>query len=82
MWIAGCGRYEETALRAKKAVGLKIAGLDFLTPDSTRPMEEVGGAFLEINGAVGTALQTWPDEGKPCWMADEMVRYMFELDAA
>jgi len=70
----------EAALRAKKAIGLKIAGLDFLTPDSTKPIEEAGGAFLEINGAVGTALQTWPDEGKPCWMADEMVRYMFELE--
>jgi len=72
----------EAALRAKKAIGLKIAGLDFLTPDSTKAIEEVGGAFLEINGEVGTALHTWPDEGKPCWMADEMVRYMFELDAA
>lgn len=72
----------EAALRAKEAIGLKIAGLDFLTPDSTKPIDEAGGAFLEINGPVGTALHLWPDEGKPRWATDEMVRYMFELDPA
>ena len=72
----------EAALRAKEAIGLQIAGLDLVTPDATKAIEEVGGAFLEINTSPGVAIFTWPDEGKPFWMADEVLRYMFELDGA
>lgn len=35
--------------RAARLIGLDIAGIDFMTPDISRPWTEVGGAILEIN---------------------------------
>ncbi|MGD9712824.1 MAG: acetate--CoA ligase family protein, partial [Thermomicrobiales bacterium] len=41
----------EIARQAAKTVGLAVAGLDFVTPDITRSVWEVGGGIVEINGA-------------------------------
>ncbi|MBL8795620.1 MAG: hypothetical protein JNM56_17070 [Planctomycetia bacterium] len=41
------------AERAARAIGLDIAGLDFVTPDLTRSWREVGGAFIEVNASPG-----------------------------
>ncbi len=38
------------------AIGLKTAGLDYLTRDITRPPREAGGAFIEINATPGMAV--------------------------
>ncbi|MGH6947387.1 MAG: Mur ligase family protein, partial [Kiloniellales bacterium] len=49
------------AERAAQAVGLDVAGIDFLTPDITRSYREVGGAILEINRSPGL---------RPHWLAN------------
>ncbi|MDJ0948750.1 MAG: acetate--CoA ligase family protein [Alphaproteobacteria bacterium] len=41
------------AERAARLIGLDVAGVDFLTPDITRPWSEVGGAINEINPTPG-----------------------------
>jgi cyanophycin synthetase len=41
------------ALRATAAIGLVVAGVDFITPDITKSWHEVGGGFCEINATVG-----------------------------
>lgn len=41
------------AERAIRAIGLDIAGLDFITPDISRSWREVGGAFIEVNASPG-----------------------------
>ncbi|MFI4976836.1 MAG: glutamate ligase domain-containing protein [Caulobacterales bacterium] len=41
------------AERAAAITGLKVAGLDFMTPDITRSWREVGGGICEINVGVG-----------------------------
>jgi cyanophycin synthetase len=41
------------AERAARVIGLRIAGVDYLTPDISRSHLEVGGAICEINAAVG-----------------------------
>ena len=41
------------AERAARIVGLRVAGVDFLTTDISRSHFEVGGAICEINAAVG-----------------------------
>ena len=39
----------DMAVRAALAVGIDVAGVDFITPDISRPYYEVGGAICEIN---------------------------------
>jgi cyanophycin synthetase len=39
----------EAMLLGVRALGLDIAGVDYITPDITRPPAEVGGGFCEIN---------------------------------
>lgn len=41
------------AERAARAVGLDIAGVDFITPDISRSWREVGGAICEVNPSPG-----------------------------
>jgi cyanophycin synthetase len=43
----------EEALRAARAAGLRLAGVDVVTTDIERPLEETGGALLEVNGGPG-----------------------------
>jgi cyanophycin synthetase len=49
------------AERAARAVGLQVAGVDFLTPDITRSWREVGGGVCELNNVVGL---------RPHWLAN------------
>lgn len=39
--------------RAARAVGLDVAGIDFITPDIARSYRQVGGAICEINSSPG-----------------------------
>ena len=41
------------AERAARVVGLRITGVDFLTPDISRSHFDVGGAICEMNASVG-----------------------------
>jgi D-alanine-D-alanine ligase-like ATP-grasp enzyme len=38
---------------AVRAVGLRLAGVDVVTPDIARPLAEAGGAIIEVNGTPG-----------------------------
>ncbi len=40
----------EELLAAVAATGLRLAGVDVVTPDLTRPLAEAGGAVIEVNG--------------------------------
>ena len=41
------------ARSAQVAVGLRLAGLDVITTDPTRPLAETGGVITEVNGTPG-----------------------------
>jgi D-alanine-D-alanine ligase-like ATP-grasp enzyme len=43
----------EESARAVAAVGLRLAGIDLVTPDISRPLREAGGAIIEVNGTPG-----------------------------
>jgi cyanophycin synthetase len=43
----------EAARRAATAVGLRLAGVDVITPDASQPLEEAGGVVAEVNGTPG-----------------------------
>src|SRR5690349_864001 len=53
------------AVRAVKAIGLDVGGVDFLTSDITESYKEVGGAICEVNAAPGFRMHTAPSEGRP-----------------
>lgn len=55
----------EMAVRAVKAIGLDVGGVDFLTTDVTESYKEVGGAICEINAAPGFRMHMAPSEGRP-----------------
>ena len=43
----------EDAARAARAVGIRLAGVDVVTPDAGRPLRDAGGVVLEVNGRPG-----------------------------
>jgi len=55
----------EMAVRAVKAIGLDVGGVDFLSTDITESYKEVGGAICEINAAPGFRMHMAPSEGTP-----------------
>ncbi len=67
----------EMAVRAVKAIGLDVAGVDFLTPDISVPYKENGGAICEINAAPGFRMHTAPSEGKPRDVAGPVIEMLF-----
>jgi cyanophycin synthetase len=55
----------EMAVRAVKAIGLDVGGVDFLCEDITQSYKESGGAICEINAAPGFRMHLAPSEGLP-----------------
>jgi cyanophycin synthetase len=41
------------AIRAARAIGVTIAGVDFISPDISKSFHDVGGGICEVNDAVG-----------------------------
>ncbi len=68
---------QEMAMRAAKAVGLDVAGVDFITPDITRSYKDLGGAICEINAAPGFRMHVAPTEGKPRDVAGPVMDMLF-----
>ncbi|WP_341678622.1 cyanophycin synthetase [Niveibacterium sp. SC-1] len=52
---------------AARIVGLDIAGVDLVTEDISRPLEETGGAIVEVNAGPGLLMHLKPasGEGRP-----------------
>ena len=55
----------EMAVRAVKAIGLDVGGVDFLSTDITESYKDVGGAICEVNAAPGFRMHMAPSEGRP-----------------
>ena len=53
----------EMAVRAVKAIGLDVGGVDFLTTDITESYKDIGGAICEVNAAPGFRMHMAPSEG-------------------
>jgi cyanophycin synthetase len=67
----------EMAVRAVKAIGLDVGGVDFLTSDITRSYKEIGGAIVEVNAAPGFRMHMAPSEGKARDVAAPVIEMLF-----
>jgi cyanophycin synthetase len=71
----------EMAQRAAQAIGLDVAGIDFITADISRSYREVGGAICEVNAAPGFRMHVAPTEGTPRDVAGPVIDMLFEPGA-
>ncbi len=65
------------AVRAAKALGLDIAGVDICSPDISVPLHENGGAVLEVNAGPGLRMHLMPSEGPPAPVAKDILDMLF-----
>jgi cyanophycin synthetase len=65
------------AERAVKAIGLDVAGVDFVSPDVSRSYREVGGGIVEVNAAPGFRMHVAPTEGRPRDVAGPVIDMLF-----
>ena len=65
------------AVRAAAAIGLDVAGVDFLTDDISQSHKEFGGAICEVNAAPGFRMHAYPSEGRPRDVAGAVMDMLF-----
>jgi cyanophycin synthetase len=64
-------------VRAAQKIGLDVAGLDIVCQDIARPLEEQGGAIIEVNAAPGIRMHQYPSAGTPRNAGEAIVDGMF-----
>ncbi len=67
----------DMAVRAAKAIGLDVCGVDFITSDISQSYREVGGGICEVNAAPGFRMHVAPTEGKPRDVAGPVIDMLF-----
>jgi cyanophycin synthetase len=65
------------AIQAARMVGLDVAGIDVVAPSLDRPLEETGGAIVEVNAAPGLRMHLEPSEGQPRPVGEAIVDLLF-----
>lgn len=63
--------------RIARIIGLDICGIDIMTPDLSQPINETGGAVLEVNAAPGFRMHLAPTEGLPRNVAEPVINMLF-----
>ncbi|MBW8049679.1 MAG: cyanophycin synthetase [Cytophagales bacterium] len=65
------------AERIARIIGLDICGIDIMAPDLTMPVNENGGAILEVNAAPGFRMHLAPTEGLPRNVAEPVIDMLY-----
>ena len=65
------------ARRAAQAIGLDVAGIDFIAPDIARSVHETGGGIIEVNAAPGFRMHLQPSEGRARNVARPVIEMLF-----
>jgi cyanophycin synthetase len=67
----------EQAVLAARTVGLDVAGLDVVVEDISRPLEEQGGAFIEVNAGPGLVMHLFPATGHSRPVGKDILALLF-----
>ncbi|MBK9615567.1 MAG: cyanophycin synthetase [Uliginosibacterium sp.] len=70
----------EVVSLAARVVGLDIAGVDLVAEDISRPLDEQGGAIVEVNAGPGLLMHLKPAQGKPRPVGEAIVNHLFPGD--
>ena len=65
------------AERIARIIGLDICGIDIMTPDISVPVNENGGAVLEVNAGPGFRMHIAPAEGLPRNVAEPVIDMLY-----
>ena len=65
---------------AARVVGLDIAGIDLVCEDISKPLQEQGGAVVEVNAGPGLLMHLKPATGQPRAVGDVIVSHLFPED--
>ena len=65
------------AERISKIIGLDICGIDIMAHDLTKPLNESGGAVLEVNAGPGFRMHIQPTNGLPRNVGGHVVDMLF-----
>jgi len=65
------------AERISRIIGLDICGIDVMAPDLTRPVNENGGAVLEVNAAPGFRMHLDPTIGLARNVAEPVIDMLY-----
>jgi len=63
--------------RIARIIGLDICGIDIMTNDISRPLDEDGGAVLEVNAAPGFRMHIAPTQGLPRNVAEPVIDMLY-----
>ncbi len=69
------------AERISKIIDLDICGIDVMTTDISRPLEDTGGAVLEVNAGPGFRMHLAPTSGLPRNVAAPVIDKLFPQGA-
>ncbi|MDX3904517.1 MAG: cyanophycin synthetase [Pigmentiphaga sp.] len=65
------------AITAARTVGLDICGIDVVASTVIQPLENQGGAIVEVNAAPGLRMHLAPSYGKPRAVGEAVIDNMF-----
>jgi len=71
----------QLAVRAAKALGLDVAGVDITCADISEPITRNNGAVIEVNAAPGLRMHLHPTYGKARNVAGDIIEYLFPEDS-
>jgi cyanophycin synthetase len=67
----------DMAVRAVRAIGLDVGGVDFISPNIAESYKTIGGAICEVNAAPGFRMHVAPSEGTPRDAAGPVIDMLF-----
>ncbi|GAB2489341.1 cyanophycin synthetase [Arenimonas alkanexedens] len=71
----------DMAMRAIRAIGLDVGGVDFITTNIAESYKAIGGGICECNAAPGFRMHVAPSEGTPRDVAGPVIDMLFPSGA-